>query len=457
MKTDLKAMLKNKVIIFILLFLTILYIIFASDLKNTSIAREEANYLSLEGLMKFDAMWKENDLLRAKSQDTSSDKKLYNNYKDSYDWSTREVHRILKKYSEDKKVPDREFAQCQCLASLIRNEHYSGLYGENQISPYKAYPRKIDKFLEDINFPYNFQAINFLSPSEEFINQKDLLNYNILAIENKLDSYFLKATLPNTSDYNIYNFIRLVNYGQLGSFIEWMENFFISIVPLVIFYLLIQQKSMGTIKNTYLRPKKKYMNYLYLLILFFIFSLVLVYLPKIISYLYVLVTGERYKAFTDITVVDKGLRSFETAFENKWIDSGTFGMTNVVNGLLGDTIEYSDLKNISFLSFIFYVISIDLLKLTLLVITATSISLFIKNKIFGFVLNGAIGTMTFLGGKINSRFFLNKFNPFILPNGWKLTLGREYISYFNAFVLLIGWIILMLGISLFLARKRDLE
>lgn len=97
MKTDLKAMLKNKVIIFILLFLTILYIIFASDLKNTSIAREEANYLSLEGLMKFDAMWKENDILRAKSQDTSSDKKLYNNYKDSYDWSIRENNRILKK------------------------------------------------------------------------------------------------------------------------------------------------------------------------------------------------------------------------------------------------------------------------------------------------------------------------------------------------------------------------
>ena len=458
MQVNLKAIFKNKLVGFIFLFFTVIYFLCVIKLSNNSVARGESNYLQLESIAKTKALWKENDLQRAKSQDQSQDKYYYNNFKKAYDQSSAKVNKLLKKYADGEEISNREFEQTAYLTYLINNEHISGLYGKDYIRPTKAYPEKIDKFLENLDLDYNIYDLDFLNPSKEVVPYKDNLAYGIKGIELQLDSYLSGKNLPLANEYSIYNFLRNINYGSNGSIFYWLENFFIASLPLLVFYLIKQERKNGTIKNIYLQAKDKQKIYLYFLFVFIIFALTLVYVPKIISYLYVTISGDHYRACTDLTIVEKGLRSFETTYEGSWsTDANILGLTNRKLGTLGDHLDYYDLKTISFFEFLKYFLTIDILKIILLVIVASSISLFIKNKAISFSLNAFIGTMTILGGKINSRFFLNKFNPFILPNGWKLTLGREYISYYNAKILLLGWIILILGISLFLARKRDLE
>ena len=456
MQIDLKAIFKNKLIIFIFIFLTLVYLSFTFISKDHSIEKDELSYLSLKNTYQSLMTYKSQHLYEAKLQDSTSDKKYYNNYLTYYENIMAEMSALLEKYSKGQDVDPQEVEKLLILKMLVHNERFSGNYGADFVSPYKAYPEKIEKFIKEFDFTFNIADINYFEASNGSL-YKDLVAYNTKTVESMIDAYFEKDPYPST-EYSIYTYLRDINFGISSKLIYMMETFSLGILPLVIFYLANLYKKDGTIKNLYLRPEKKYKNYLYFILIFLCLAIFIVYLPRIISYIYVLITGDIYKTKANVTVFEKGLSTFVTSYENVWADElQGFSMTDWKLGSKGDLLAYNDLANISFLKFLSYYLTIDLLKIVLLVITATSICLFIKNKVIAFSLNALIGAMTFLGGKINSRFFLNKFNPFILPNGWKLTLGREYISYFNAFVLLIGWIILMLGISLFLARKRDLE
>lgn len=462
MLKDLKSIFKNKVIIFMLLFLITIYFFNVYNLKSISLSTEEYQYWVLEDIAKEMSQWKSHNYNKARIQDTTDDKHLYNNYIGTQEMISSNVNELMEKLRNKEKIKSEEFDRVFILKTLIHTEHFAGLYGKDHVTPTKAIPKKIEKFLEDINFEYNIYDINFLRKSDEPVPFKDRVAYDIKILESEIDTYFNKKTHPKALEYSIYNFIRSINYDSPNNSgiygIHWMETFSIGVLPLLVFYLINEQQKNGTIKNIYLRPKSKYKNFLYFLSIFLIVSLIIVYLPKFISSVYVLVTGENYDANTNVIVIKKVLNSFQTTYENEWSARfKPFGLTNCKFGKTGDLIEYTDLIEISFSKFLSYYLTIDILKILLVVLTATSISLFLKNKIIAFGLNAVMGIMLILGGKINSNFFTNKFNPFILPNGWKLTIGREYISYYNALIILIVWIIVLFALSILIANRKDIE
>ena len=460
MLKELKSIFKNKLIIFILLLLVIGNFISVYNLKSLSVSKKQYQMLLMESNLKSNAKWKSHRYKRARIQDTTEDKHLYNNYVGSAEMIKKEMTELIKKLENKEEVEHEEFIKIDTLNTLIQTEHFSGLYGEDYLTPMKVFPEKVDKFLKDINFKYDIHIINFLSESEEPSPFKDRTAYFKKMLETQIDSYYENKLYPNSLEYSIYNFIRNINYGFQNMWSYWMETFSIGVLPLLIFYLVDEQRKNGTIKNIYLRPTNKYKNYLYFIKIFLIISLVIVYFPIIISSIYVLITGELYNANTDVMVFSKGLNTFQTSYEKYWdpvFKYGAHGMTDLKAGVIGEFLNYEDLLNISFPKFLSYYMTIDILKILLVVLVATSISLYFKNKIIAFVLNIVIGIMLILGGKSNSGFFTNKFNPFILPNGWKLTIGREYISYYNALILLIASIIIVFVLSIIIANRKEIE
>lgn len=460
MITDLKSIFKNKLIIFIMLLLVIGSFISVYNLKSFSVSKKQYQMLLMESNLKNIARWKIHRYKRARIQDTTEDKHLYNNYVGSVEMIKKEMNELVKKLENNEEVDHEEFIKIDILNTLIQTEHFSGLYGEDYLAPMKVFPEKVDKFLKDINFEYDIHTINFLRESDEPAPFKDRIAYFTKMLETQIDSYYENKLYPNSLEYSIYNFIRNINYGFQNMWSHWMETFSIGVLPLLIFYLIDEQRKNGTIKNLYLRPVAKYKNYLYFVTVFLIISLVIVYLPIIISSIFVLITGELYDANTNVIVFSKGLSTFQTSYEEYWdpvFKYGAHGMTDLKAGVVGEFLKYEDLLNITFPKFLSYYMTIDILKILLVVLTATSISLFLKNKIIAFGLNTVIGIMLILGGKSNSAFFTNKFNPFILPNGWKLTIGREYISYYNALILLILSIIIVFVLSVIIANNKEIE
>lgn len=460
MSKELKSIFKNKLIVSILILFIIFRFIAIYNLKNISVSTTQYAILLMENNLESLIKTKSSRYKEANIKDKSPNKYLYKNYVGAYEYIQKEIIFFIKKLENNDKVEYKEFLKLDILCDLIETEYLASQSGGGNLTPTKLFPKKVDRFLDEIDFEYNIYDLNFLPESDELSAYRDRINYFLKIIDTKIDNYFQKEVYPNSLEYSVYNFIRNTNYGFNNTWTYWMETFYIGILPLLIFYLVDVQRKNGTIKNIYLRSTNKYKNYLYYVIVFLIVSLLIIYFPKITSYIYVIITGQLYDVNANVIVFSKGLKTFQTSYEKYWdyiFQYSAHGMTDLKVGLTGGLLNYEDLIEMSFNKFISYFVTIDILKIILVVLTSTLISLHIKNRIVSFGLNFIISIMLIWGGKSSSKFFINKFNPFILPNGWKLTIGREYISYYNALVLLIFSIIIIHILSIIISNCKEIE
>lgn len=447
MNKELKAIFKNKIVIFIFIasiLISILNIIEIEDLSNNS--NQDAYYDLKKVYVDYSEEIDRQKLITDKNDE------LRLTHLDYLEWNKERLYDKSNFYLDSFSKHEDTIRENDLIRDIVQAELNRN--PDKEESVLKIFKKDIDKYLDKNFVDFDLEKISgYYYRSGDYrkeYNQPIYLNYTFSLRRN----FYLKNNNIKEIDYNTkspWTYIGNIYFKN-----NFKNDFFLPILILTLVYIFTVARKEKTFDLIAVRPIEKKKIYTYYFKVFIITGFILYFLPDLISILYM---GIRYgfEGLNNVIPIDKNaLTSFST-YKNLGIyDENNFGLAQAFIVKRGEDLGYInyDLKLVELWKVFLLAFTFDSIKLLLVVILSLLIGSLIKDS------NKALTVSVFVGlFAVLSHLYeplRNKIDIFSYPSGFAQVLGGTQASYLLGLLVSILATIIFFIIGRKTFVKRDL-
>lgn len=454
MLLQLKSVFKNKITI---VLLTISMIISIFSIYNIHTRINTPNYDMYYDNLSYYIEW--SDMLNKYKNQTFNPDERQENYINYLEWQVKRHEILMELYLDSYKENSELIKDYNFIFALTRMNVNSNPEFEQKITN-ELYPKEMEKYV-------NFDLVNF---DFELLGDftYDYLFYDEGFSDSvyKVNKFFIEYVL-----YLWENDLKEINYftespwtylGETYSKESIKSKFFIPITILFSAFILTLSRKEKTLDLISVNKSSKFRIYLNYLLKGFLVSLILVFLPDVVSVIYMGIRFGFEGLFHPIPVFLETFNSFQT-YANSAIASGSVGLADLyplhdplsAYPFFNFKIDLSnDLVNIEFWKFLVLGMIMEVSKIGLFSLIGVSLGLLIKDIRKSFVISGILVIFSVISGILIE--LQSKWNIFSFNSGWNVALGWTKVSWLWAMILIYITIFIIIIINYIAFRKRDI-
>lgn len=448
MLLQLKSVFKNKITI---VLLTISMIISIFNIYNIHTRINFPNYDNYYYYLGYYTEW--SDILNKYKNQTFNPDERQENYINYLEWQVKRYEVLMELYLDSYKENSESIRDIDLIYNLSSMNFHSNPELEQEFSN-KLYPEEMEKYVNYDLVNFDFQLLGDFT--------YDYLNYEITFSDPIYKSFRYLA------EWNFFlweNDLKEINYytespwtylGETYSKESIKSKFFIPITILFSTFILILSRKEKTLDLISVNKSSRFKIYLNYILKGLLVSLILVFLPDLISVIYMGIRFGFDGLFHPIPVYIETFSSFFT-YPNAGQEGMRVGLADLypLSNVISSYPYFNfDLVNIDFWKFLILGMIMEVSKISLFSLIGITLGLLIKDIRKSIVISGILVIFSVISGILIE--LQSKWNIFSFNSGWNVALGWTKVSWLWAMILIYITIFIIIIINYIAFRKRDI-